>query len=150
MDLAEKPTDVLVYKDKAFILCSKENILNVYDFAQNKMLEPIALDKNGFYSKITLIPNKSNAVVTGINTKKMIIVDLENNKTEKKAKSEIDIADIVILDKNPPIKPAVDIKEQKEEPTEETVLEPITDSEKEPVQEPVDKNVEQEEVQEAI
>lgn len=43
----------------------------------------------------------------------MIIVDLENNKTEKKAKSEIDIADIVILDKNPPIKPAVDIKEQK-------------------------------------
>ena len=80
----------------------------------------------------------------------MIIVDLENNKTEKKAKSEIDIADIVILDKNPPIKPAVDIKEQKEEPTEETVLEPITDSEKEPVQEPVDKNNEQEEVQEAI
>lgn len=150
LDLAEKPTDVLVYKDKAFILCSKENILNVYDFAQNKMLEPIALDKNGFYSKITLIPNKSNAVVTGINTKKMIIVDLENNKTEKKAKSEIDIADIVILDKNPPIKPAVDIKEQKEEPTEETVLEPITDSEKEPVQEPVDKNVEQEKVQEAI
>lgn len=150
LDLAEKPTDALIYKDKAFILSSKEGVVNIYDFNQNKMLEPISIGSGGFYSKITLIPNKTNAVITGINTKKMVIVDLENNKMEKKAKSDIDIADIVIIDKNPPIKPAVDIKEQKEEPTEETVLEPITDSEKEPVQEPVDKNNEQEEVQEAI
>ncbi len=151
VDLAQKPTDALIYKDKAFILSSKEGIVNIYDFTQNKMLAPISLDNSGFYSKITLIPNKSNAVVTGINTKKVIILDLENNKMEKKAKSEIDVADIVIIDKNPPIKPAVDIKEQKEEPTEETVLEPISDSDKEPVQEqPEEENANQKNVQEAI
>lgn len=150
IDLAEKPTDALIYKDKAFILSSKEGVINIYDFNQNKMLETIALEKDGFYSKMTIIPNKSNAVVTGINTKKMIIIDLENNKMERKAKSDIDVADIVIIDKNPPIKPAVDIKEQKEEPTEETVFEPVNNENNEPVQEQTGTNKEQEEAKEAI
>ena len=109
------------------------------------MLETIALEKDGFYSKMTIIPNKSNAVVTGINTKKMIIIDLENNKMERKAKSDIDVADIVIIDKNPPIKPAVDIKEQKEEPTEESVFETVNNKNNEPVQEQANTNKEQEE-----
>ena len=104
LDLAEKPTDAILYNDKAFILCSKDNIINVYDLASNKMLEPIKLDDTGFYSKITVIPEKNNAIVTGLNTKKIIIINLETNKLEKKAASDIDVADIVIIDDKPQVK----------------------------------------------
>lgn len=119
LDLAEKPTDTLIYDNKAFILCSKDGIINVYDFETNSMLEPISLNEEGFYSKMTLIPDKNNAVVTGINTKKMIIIDLINAKMEKKATADIDVADIVIVDKKPPVKfeeiPAVDVEKIEEE-----------------------------------
>ncbi len=115
-ELAEKPTDALIYNNKAFILCSKDGIINVYDFERNKMLEPIVLGAGGFYSKITIIPDKSNAVVTGINTKKIIVIDLENNKLEKKSKSDIDVADLVIIDNKPRVEPAVDIKKQNPNP----------------------------------
>ncbi len=117
--MAEKPTDTLIYDNKAFILCSKDGIINVYDFETNSMLEPISLNEEGFYSKMTLIPDKNNAVVTGINTKKMIIIDLINAKMEKKATADIDVADIVIVDKKPPVKfeeiPAVDVEKIEEE-----------------------------------
>lgn len=121
LDLAEKPTDALIYDNKAFILCSKDGIINVYDFETDSMLEPIALNSDGFYSKMTLIPNKDNAVVTGINTKKMIIIDLIHAKLEKRAKADIDVADIVIVDKKPPVKfnaetPAVDVQNEETTP----------------------------------
>ena len=83
------------------------------------MLEPISLNEEGLYSKMTLIPDKNNAVVTGINTKKMIIIYLINAKMEKKATADIDVADIVIVDKKPPVKfeeiPAVDVEKIEEE-----------------------------------
>ncbi len=104
LDLAEKPTDAVIYDNKAFILCSKDGIINVYDFETDKMLEPISLNDGGFYSKITVIPNKSTAVVTGINTKKIIIIDLKNAKLEKKAQSNVDVSDLVIIDDMPPVK----------------------------------------------
>ena len=105
LDLAEKPTDAILYSNKAFILCSKDGIINVFDFAQNRMLEPIRLESDGFYSKITVIPDKHNAVVTGINTKKIIIINLDEARLEKKASSEIDVADVIIIDDKPPVKP---------------------------------------------
>lgn len=121
LDLAEKPTDALIYNKKAFILCSKDGVINVYDFESDKMLEPIALDSTGFYSKMTLIPNKNNAVVTGINTNKIIIIDLDNAKLEKKASSDIDVQDIVIIDHKPPVKPAVDTKVEEETDAKEDI-----------------------------
>lgn len=116
LDLAEKPTDALLYNNKAFILCSKDGIINVFDFEANKMLEPIKLESEGFYSKITIIPDKHNAIVTGLNTKKIIIIDLDNVKLEKKATSNIDVSNVVIIDDKPPVK---------KEPSKETVEEAI-------------------------
>ena len=104
LNLAEKPTDALIYNDKAFILCSKDGIINVYDFNQDKMIDPIKLDGGGFYSKINLVPNKNLAVISGINTKKIVLIDLNNAKIVKRAPSNIDVADVVILDKNPSIR----------------------------------------------
>ncbi len=98
LDLAEKPTDAVIFNKKAFILCSKDGIINVYDLEEDRMLEPIALDSEGFYSKIKIIPNKSTAVVSGINTKKIILIDLNNAKLEKKTPSNLDVADIIMIE----------------------------------------------------
>lgn len=109
--LAEKPTDAILFNNKAYILCSKDGIINVYDFNENKMLEPIALESEGFYSKIKVVPNKNLAIVTGIDTKKIILIDLETSKIDKKANANLDVADVVIIDKLPPVMPTVDNKE---------------------------------------
>ncbi len=106
LNLAEKPTDAVIYGNRAFILCSKDGIVNVYDFESDKMLEPIKLDESGFYSKISLVPNKSLAVVSGLGTKKVILIDLNNAKLEKKAPANIDVADVVMIDDKPPVKPS--------------------------------------------
>lgn len=115
LDLAEKPTDAVIHNNKAFILCSKDGVINVFDFEQNKMLEPIALDSAGFYSKINLIPEKSMAIVSGINTKKVILIDLNAAKVEKKARANMDVADVVIIDNKPPVKIEAEEKAEKEE-----------------------------------
>ena len=90
---------------------TKDGIINVYDFNENKMLEPIALESEGFYSKIKVVPNKNLAIVTGIDTKKIILIDLETSKIDKKANANLDVADVVIIDKLPPVMPTVDNKE---------------------------------------
>ena len=69
------------------------------------MLEPIGLDSTGFYSKINLIPNKSTAIVSGIGTKKVILIDLNNAKLTRKASTNIDVADIIMVDDKPKAKP---------------------------------------------
>lgn len=115
LDLSEKPTDALIYNNKAFILCSKDGVINVYDFEQNKMLEPIALKVGGFYSKINLVPNKNLAVVSGINTKNVVLINLDNAKLEKNARANIDVANVVMIDTNPPVKVEVTKKKDNEE-----------------------------------
>lgn len=112
LTLSEKPTDSIIYNNKAFILCSKDGVINVYDFAQDKMLAPIKLDSTGFYSKITLIPNKPTAIVSGIGTKKVVLIDLNNAKLVKKAVTNIDVADVVIVDDKPQIRPETPKKEE--------------------------------------
>jgi len=115
LDLAEKPTDAVIHNNKAFILCSKDGIINVFDFEQNKMLEPIALDSTGFYSKINLVPDKNLAIVSGINTKKVILINLDNIKLEKKARANLDVADVLIIDNKPQVKVEKEEKAEKEE-----------------------------------
>ena len=68
--LNEKPVDAIFYHDKIYILCAKDSIINVFDTKGGKIVENIMLDNAGFYSKITMIPNQPNALITGIQTKK--------------------------------------------------------------------------------
>ena len=63
-----------------------------------KIVENIVLDNNGFYSKITMIPNQPNALITGIQTKKFLLLNLDKMMITKKQNSNIDVANIVIID----------------------------------------------------
>ncbi len=100
VDLDKKPTDALIHENKIFILCSKEGFMDVYDTIENKIISREQLSKEGFYSKLTLIPNDNNIMITGINAKNYLIYNPTTMKLVKAQESYIDVANIIILDKN--------------------------------------------------
>ena len=102
IDLDKKPTDAILYNTKLFILCSKEGYLDVYDTVQGKLISQEQLSKNGFYSKMTFIPDgkENNIMITGISSKNYLIYNLDTMKLTKKQDSYIDVSNIIILEKN--------------------------------------------------
>lgn len=99
IDLDIKPTDALLYQGKIYILCSKEGYIDVYDIAENKIISREQIAQDGFYSNMTLIPNENNILITGINSKKYLVYNLETMKLARSQESYIDVANIIILDK---------------------------------------------------
>lgn len=99
VDVDKKPTDVLRYKSKLYILCSKEGYLDAYDTVKGKIVSREKLPENSFYSNLTKIPNEENILITGTNSGNYVIYNLEKMKTIKKQDSHINVANIVILDK---------------------------------------------------
>jgi len=96
--LNEKPTDAVFFQNKIYILCSKDSIVNVFDTISQKIIENIVLDNVGFYSKITMIPNQPNAIITGIQTKKFLLLNLEKMMITKKQNADINVSNIIIID----------------------------------------------------
>ena len=100
--LNEKPVDAVFYHDKIYILCAKDSIINVYDTKNGKIVENIMLDNSGFYSKITMIPNQPNALITGIQTKKFLLLNLDKMIISKKQNTNINVSNIIIVDNAAP------------------------------------------------
>lgn len=96
--LNEKPTDAVFFQNKIYILCSKDSIINVYDTTSQSIIENIVLDNVGFYSKITMIPNQPNALITGIQTKKFLLLNLEKMIITKKQNADVNVSNIIIVD----------------------------------------------------
>ena len=78
--LDKKPTDAIRFKTKIYILCSQHGFLDVYDTVENKLISREQIAKEGFYSKMTLIPDEKSIMISGINTKDYILFDLETMK----------------------------------------------------------------------
>ncbi len=97
--LHAKPTDAILFGDKIFILCAENGLIDVYGTKEKKLLSTIELDKKGFYSKITQIPNDTKVIITGFGTEKFVIVDLESQKVIKDQAFEIQVSNFVIVDK---------------------------------------------------
>ena len=72
----------------------------MYDTIEGKIISREKIAKEGFYSNMTLIPNENNIIITGINSKKYLVYNLETMKLTREQESYIDVANIVILDKN--------------------------------------------------
>lgn len=99
VDIDKKPTDAILWNNHLYILCSKEGYMDVYSILENKIVSREQISKDGFYSKITLIPNEKNIIITGVNAKNYIIYNLDTMKVTKKQDSYIDVANMLILDK---------------------------------------------------
>ena len=100
ISLDVKPTDAILHQGRIYILCSKEGYMNVYDIAENKIISRERISEEGFYSNMTLIPNENNIMITGINSKKYLIYNLETMKLAHSQDSYVDVVNIIILDKS--------------------------------------------------
>lgn len=100
VDLDKKPTDAVIYKTKIFVICSKEGYINVYDTNEGKVISRQQIAKEGFYSKLTPLPNDNNLIISGINANSYMIYNMDTMNVTKEQTSYIDIANIIITDKN--------------------------------------------------
>ena len=73
-----KPTDLYLYGNNLYVLCSGENKLYVFDILNMKFTKQIQLPLTGFARKITRVDNSEIALITDANSKKYCIINLNN------------------------------------------------------------------------
>ncbi|MBR2068748.1 MAG: hypothetical protein IJ877_03195 [Candidatus Gastranaerophilales bacterium] len=96
----KKPTDAIFYDNKIYALCSKEGYIDVFDTLKNKVITREKLPEGEFYSKLTIIPDEKNILITGLSAKNYLIYDIENIKLSKKQDSYVNVSNIIITNKN--------------------------------------------------
>ena len=97
--LSEKPIDAILLDDKIYILCAKNGYINTYDILKNEVIKTTGLDNDGFYTKITKIPNSKFAFVTGVDTKKFIYFNLETSEIANKRTLDHNTHHVIMVDK---------------------------------------------------
>lgn len=96
---ASKPTEMLLFKDKLFVLCSEDNVLSILNTNTLKQVEEIKLPFKGFPRKITRIDNSNLALITDSDSKKYAVLNIETNKIEGVYPIDIPVYSITIIDK---------------------------------------------------
>lgn len=93
-----KPTDLFLYGNKLFILCSGDKEINVLDTDSLKYMSTIKLDLS-FPRKITRIENSNLALVTDSAAKKYVIIDLDTSKIIGSYPLDMPVNSITIINK---------------------------------------------------
>ncbi|MBQ2645347.1 hypothetical protein IJG14_07245 [bacterium] len=94
-----KPTEMFLYGDKLFIVCSGDNIIDILDTKTLKYIDKIDIPYKGFPKKITQIDNTNLAIVTDTNAKKYAIINLDTNKMVGTYSLDIPVNSIIVIDK---------------------------------------------------
>jgi WD40 repeat protein len=97
--LHKKPVDAVLYKGKIFVLCAQDGYVDVYDIKQKKLIKSINLERKGFYSKITKIPDSSNAFLTGFDTGNFLVFSFETMSIVKSQPFDLQVSNMMIIDK---------------------------------------------------
>ncbi len=97
--LHKKPVDAVLYKGKIFILCAQEGYIDVYDIGLKKLIKTINLEQKGFYSKITKIPDTTDAFLTGFDAGKFLVFNFETMSVIKTQPFELQVSNMMIIDK---------------------------------------------------
>lgn len=93
-----KPTDMSLYGNKLFILCSGDKEINVLDTDSLKYMSTIKLEES-FPRKITRIDNSNLALVTDASGKKYTIINLDTSKVVGVYPLDMPINSITIINK---------------------------------------------------
>lgn len=93
-----KPTDMFLYGNKLFILCSGDKEINVLDTDSLKYMSTIKLEES-FPRKITRIDNSNLALVTDASGKKYTIINLDTTKVVGVYPLDMPINSITIINK---------------------------------------------------
>lgn len=97
-EITEKPVDMLVYKNKLFILGAVNNEICVIDTETDQLTNIIPLNTYGFSTRIFRIEGTNLAIITDTRSKKYSIADLDNDKIIAVNDVDIPINSIVVVD----------------------------------------------------
>ncbi len=99
IDIETKPIDMLVYKDKIFILSAQNNIVQVLDAVKDEITDTIYLNTKGFSTKIYQIKGTNIALVMNTKVDKYSVLDLNKKQVIKTNSLEIPVSEIVVVPK---------------------------------------------------
>lgn len=99
-EIGEKPTDMLLYKNKLFILSAKDNEINVFDINAQTMKKTIKLPLAGFSKRISMVPGTNLAIVTNVLDKRYAVIDLDKLASIQAVNINYPVNAVTIIDKN--------------------------------------------------
>jgi len=99
IEVEAKPIDMLLYKDKLYILSAQNNAVQVLDTTTDEITDTIYLNTDGFSTKIYQIKNTDIALVTDTKAGKYSVLDLDKKLVLKTTPLEIPISVIVVANK---------------------------------------------------
>ncbi len=94
-----KPVDMLLYKDKLFVVCADQNEVAVFDIDSQKIVKTIKLPVTGFSKRITQIENSNIAVITNVLAKKYAVIDLDKANVLQSIGLNMPVNSITIVNK---------------------------------------------------
>lgn len=96
IEVDAKPVDMLVYKDKVFVLSAQNNVVQVIDAVNDVITNTIYLNTYGFSTKIYRIKNTNIALVMDTRTNRYSVLDLDKKQVIKTNELEIPVSKIVV------------------------------------------------------
>ncbi len=98
-DTVKKPSDMLLYKDKLFVLGAEENVVRVIDTKNNNYITDIKLGTDGFGTSMREIEGTNYAIVCDIKRSEYSVIDLSKNTLVNTYSMNIPIMDILVAKK---------------------------------------------------
>ncbi len=95
--IAEKPVDMLSYRNNLYILSATKNKVQIMDVTTDEFIGEIELGTQGFSSKIYKIKDSGLAIITDASANKYSIIDLEKNKFVQNNDLEVPVSKMVIV-----------------------------------------------------
>lgn len=99
IEIAEKPIDLMTYKENLFVLGASENVVQVLDINTDAITDTIFLNTNGFSTKISRIDETNLALVTDTKANMYSVLNLDTKQVIKTNPLETPVSSIVVIDK---------------------------------------------------
>ena len=97
--ISEKPVDMMVYKDKLFVLGAGGNAIDVIDTELDQIIKHIELSGNQFPTKFTRVEDSNIALVTDAKANVYSILDLDKMSIIKTNRLDIPVNAIYVTNK---------------------------------------------------
>ena len=98
--ITEKPVDMILYKEKLYILGANKNQLDIYDIKTNEIIKTVDLPISGFSKKLTRVDNTNYIVISNAREEKYLIFDMDTYSTVQQIPINTRVNNLVIVRKN--------------------------------------------------
>ena len=99
IDVAKKPTDMLVYGHYLYILSAQDNVLQVLNTQTDEIISKIKLNSKLFTTRITKVPNAPLALLTSAVAGKYYVVNLDKRQVIKTMQIDVPVSEVVVAGK---------------------------------------------------